>query len=353
MTNSPPTPPPSIQEIATRVDDRLTELLDDERRRWSDVDDRITYLLDTVQRFTAGGKRLRPAFCFWGFVGAGGDHQASQIIDAGAAYELLHAFALMHDDVMDDSDTRRGLPTVHTEYIDMHSQAGWSGEARRFGEGIAILAGDLLHVYADRLLIDAPSPARVIWAELRIEINMGQYLDVLSTAQARRDLEIAQRVARYKSAKYTIERPLHLGAAMAGRLDELSSAYTAYGIPLGIAFQYRDDILGAFGDPELTGKPVGEDLREGKPTALLAMAAGRATSAQNEVLDRIGRRQLSDRDIASIQNILVDTGARATVEDTIAELTDEAVTAVSDAPLDRETSCALIDLAYYIAAREL
>ena len=217
-----------------------------------------------------GGKRLRPSFCHWGFVGAGGQAGDQRIIDAGAALELMHAFALFHDDVMDDAGSRRGTPTTHTVFADAHAAAGWAGESRRFGEGVAILVGDLAFVMADQLLIDAPRDAWVIWNELRTELNIGQLLDIVGSVQGDRRLDKAERICRYKSGKYTVERPLHLGAVLAApdRAAELLPALSAYGLPLGDAFQMRDDVMGAFGDEAVTGKPVGGDLREGKPTPL-------------------------------------------------------------------------------------
>ena len=164
----------------------------------------------------AGGKRLRPAFCHWAFVGAGGDPDDPRVVSAGAALELLHTFALVHDDVMDGSDQRRGLPSVHRAFIDRHVGLGWQGDARRSGEGAAILVGDFAFVYADLILGEIPPEARAIFDELRLELCVGQYLDLVGTASGSRDPEQATRIERYKSSKYTVERPLHLGAALAG-----------------------------------------------------------------------------------------------------------------------------------------
>ena len=198
----------------------------------------------------AGGKRLRPAFCHWGFVGAGGDPDDQRVVDAGAAFELMHAFALFHDDVMDDASSRRGEPTTHAVYADTHRLAGWSGESRRFGEGAAILVGDLAFVLADELLVGASDPVWRMWNELRTELNIGQFLDIVGSVRGERRIDKAERIARYKSGKYTIERPLHLGALLAApdRADELLPQLSRYGLPLGDAFQMRDDVMGVFGD---------------------------------------------------------------------------------------------------------
>jgi geranylgeranyl diphosphate synthase type I len=350
-------PPPSLADIATRVDERIDRLFDAELHRWRALDENLVEPLRSLRRLVAaGGKRLRPAFCFWGFVGAGGAPEDHRVIDAGAAFELLHAFALVHDDIMDGSDTRRGEFTAHVEFGERHTDGAWRGEARRFGEGVAILIGDLSHVYADMLLDGAHADVAPIWHELRLELNVGQYLDLLGTARADRDPAVARRIARYKSGKYTIERPLHVGAALAGRLDALAATLSRYGDPLGEAFQLRDDVLGAFGDEKLTGKPVGQDLREGKPTPLLAAAAARATSeAEAKILDLVGTDDLSVDEVAAIQQVIVDTGALDEIEQRIDVLTTRAIvaiTAVDATPITAPATEALVDLAHYVAARD-
>jgi geranylgeranyl diphosphate synthase type I len=349
--------PPSLSALATRVDERLAGLLADEIARWLVVDPVLVEPLRSLQRLVdAGGKRLRPAFCHWAFVGAGGDHDDPRVVDAGAAFEMLHAFALVHDDVMDGSDVRRGERTAHLAFADEHRTAGWRGEGRRFGEGAAILIGDLAHVYADQLLGDVAGDVWSVWNELRLELNVGQYLDLVGTARADRDRALAHRISRYKSGKYTIERPLHVGAALAGRLADLRGPLSAYGDPLGEAFQLRDDVLGAFGDPERTGKPVGQDLREGKPTPLLAIAAERAGDSAADgaatLLDRVGDPALTDGDIAAIQQVLVDTGAVEVVERLIDTLTSRAIDGIEAADVTSEARDELVDLARFVASRD-
>jgi geranylgeranyl diphosphate synthase, type I len=348
--------PPSLRAIATRVDDRLAGLIDGEIARWRLVDPALVEPLRALgQLVEAGGKRLRPAFCHWAFVGAGGDRDDPQVTDAGAAFEMLHAFALVHDDVMDGSDTRRGDRTAHLAFAQAHRAAGWRGEPRRFGEGAAILVGDLAHVYADLLLGDMPPDVWSVWNELRLELNIGQFLDLLGTARADRDRALARRIARYKSGMYTIERPLHVGAALAGRLPDLREALSAYGGPLGEAFQLRDDILGVFGDPVRTGKPVGQDLREGKPTPLLAIAVERSIGAADgavALLDRVGDAKLTEEEITAIQDVLVSTGAVAEVERLIEELTGSAIDAIDAAEVTAEARDELTDLAHFVATRD-
>jgi geranylgeranyl diphosphate synthase, type I len=345
--------PPSLLQVADLVEVRLTALLDDEVARWVALTPDLAAPLDALRTLVmSGGKRLRPAFCFWGFVGAGGDPDDPAVVDAGAAFELLQAFALVHDDVMDGSATRRGNRTAHLAFADRHQDEVWRGEDRRFGEGVAILIGDLAHVYADLLLRSAPPAVLQVWDELRIELNVGQYLDILGTARGDTDPEAARRIARYKSGKYTIERPLHVGAALAGRYDELREVLTAYGDPLGEAFQLRDDVLGAFGEGTVIGKPVGDDLREGKPTPLLAAASHAADPAQSRVLGRIGSPDLGDAEIAAIQDVMRDTGALAHVEDRIEELTEGAIAAIEGADVTPAARDALVDLARFVAWRD-
>lgn len=349
------TPPPSLRRIAERVDARLDTLLGDERARWSGFVPELAGPIDEIRRLVlAGGKRLRPAFCHWGFVGLGGDPDDPLVVDAGGAFELMHAFALFHDDVMDDADSRRGAPTTHVVYGREHADRSWAGESRRFGEGVAILVGDLAFVYADVLLEGAPPSAWRLWNELRIELNIGQFLDIAGSVSRVRDVESAERICRYKSGKYTIERPLHLGALLAqpdldaAVLDGLS----AYGLPLGDAFQMRDDVMGAFGDIELTGKPVGGDLREGKPTPLLARAVTAADDRQRAVLDRVGAVDLTDDEVAAIQQVIVDTGALDALEAHIAALTVAAVASLDRLDLAGDARTELTALADYVSRRQ-
>ena len=351
MTETLPVPP-SLSGVAPAVETRIGALLDGEETRWGKVDPELIPPLQALRRFVLdGGKRLRPAFCHWAFVGAGGDPADTAVVDAGAALELLHAFALLHDDVMDGSRMRRGRTTVHVDFAGRHEDAGWRGEARRFGEGVAILVGDLAFVYADLLMVGVPAEATEIFNELRVELNIGQCLDLVGTAEARRDRPMARRIARYKSGKYTVERPLHLGAALVGRLGDLAEPLSEYGLPLGEAFQMRDDILGTFGDPALTGKPVGEDLREGKPTPLLAITTDRAGDAGRELLHRVGAADLGPDEVAAIQALMVETGARDETERLIDEMAEGAVAALDQAKITAEARSALAELAEFVVRR--
>ncbi|MEO5678064.1 MAG: polyprenyl synthetase family protein, partial [Acidimicrobiales bacterium] len=218
----------------------------------------------------------------------------------------------------------------------------------------AILVGDLAFVLADRLLAGFPRPAWDVWDELRLEVNVGQYLDMLHTATAAPTVAVARRICTYKTAKYTIERPLHLGAALAGALDgATSAALTAYGLPLGEAFQLVDDLLGAFGDPRRTGKPVGDDLREGKPTRLLALALERAVGADATLLrTRVGADDLADDEVLAILTVLEATGARAEVKAAVTELAATAMGRAATLPVTAEARSALAEIAAFVIGRD-
>jgi geranylgeranyl diphosphate synthase, type I len=344
--------PTGAREFGLRVEHRITSLLDDEIGRWSAVDPALGPPLEALRTLvTAGGKRLRPAFCMWAFVGAGGDPDDPRVVDVGAGLELLHAFALVHDDVMDGSTRRRGRPAVHTRFADAHTRHERRGEARRFGEGAAILVGDFAFVYADMLFAAAPAEARPVFDELRLELCAGQFLDLAATAEGSRDRARAELIERYKSGKYTVERPLHLGAALAGRLPELAGPLSAFGVPTGRAFQLRDDLLDVFGDPELTGKPLGDDLREGKVTPLLAAAVD-ADPAFAVELDGLTTGPIDDVVLERVRARLVAAGAVAEVEGTIAALVDEALEALDAGPITGRAAFELADLARFVAWRD-
>ncbi|MFI6821310.1 polyprenyl synthetase family protein [Micromonospora sp. NPDC050187] len=302
----------------------------------------------------AGGKRIRPTFAYWGWRGVAGPEAAlPPVLPALSALELLHTFALVHDDVMDASATRRGLPTAHRALAARHRAAGYRGDPDRFGEAVAVLIGDLCLVWADRLLSRTTLPAarlletRRCYDQMRVETVAGQYLDVLGENDpANWSLDRALRVARYKTASYTVARPLLYGAALGGLgVDApLVAAYTRYGLAVGEAFQLRDDLLGVYGDPDLTGKPTGDDLRSGKPTVLLMLARQLADPAQRARLDRVGT-DLDEDDVAELAGVVAATGAVGRVEQMISERVAEALAALDVADLDGTARSALSGLA--------
>ncbi|MHB1595943.1 MAG: polyprenyl synthetase family protein [Streptosporangiaceae bacterium] len=358
--------PADLDRIRAEVAGALGSFIGRKRGDLATIAPDLLACTDAITDLLAGGKRLRPAFCYWGWRARGGPDGAP-VFAAAAALELLHASALVHDDVMDASETRRGQPAVHRRFAAMHRQAGWSGSADRFGAGAAILVGDLLLAWTDELIRHSGLPADAVERGLavldpmRTEVFAGQYLDLVAQASAAsRDpaaqVQEALRVVTYKSAKYTVERPLHLGAALAGGdaagQDPVTSALTGYGIPVGVAFQLRDDILGVFGDPAQTGKPVTDDLREGKRTVLLALAAERSDSAQERVLaGSVGNPDLTDAEAGRVREVISRTGALAECELMIEASVKQGLAALEGAPIMPEAGRALADLAVAATAR--
>ena len=316
-------------------------------------------LVDALSALLAGGKRLRPAFAYWGWRGAGGDpDQDEQAMTAAAGLEFLQACALIHDDVMDGSDTRRGLPAAHRRFAGVHRDEQWLGSPEDFGVGAAILLGDLCLSWADEVIFGcsfAPATmarAKAVYDEMRTELMAGQYLDLLEQARGGGSVERALQVVRYQSAKYPIERPLHLGAALADAPDPVLAAYSGYGLPLGEAFQLRDDILGVFGDPEQTGKPAGDDLREGKRTVLIATAVERSSPEQASAIRRhLGDPGLDASGVAELRAIITETGALDHTEQMIDALLTQSLASLDTAPLDPTAHEVLTGLAHAATRR--
>jgi geranylgeranyl diphosphate synthase type I len=275
--------------------------------------------------------------------------------------EFFQAAALLHDDVMDRSDTRRGMPSAHRAIEALHSERGWLGDGGRFGEGAAILAGDLCLTWCDELFATCGLPdeqlrrGRGLFDRMRTQLMGGQFLDLLESVRGWEGLDLDARVAsarkviRYKSAKYTIEHPLLIGALVGGVDDETMPHLSDYGLALGEAFQLRDDVLGVFGDPGATGKPAGDDLREGKRTVLLAYALDGASADERELIESaLGREDLDEDGVEAVRAVLVGSGAVDRVEDLIDSLVRDARAALDRAGdggrLDGTASRALHDL---------
>jgi geranylgeranyl diphosphate synthase type I len=329
-------------DVIRRTERRLAGFLSAERGRWAGVDGRAAVPVDAVAALVnAGGKRLRPAFCVSGFLAAGGDSEDPLVVDCAAGIELIHTGALIHDDVLDASDLRRGAPAVHTRHAAAHGRQGWRGESRRFGEGVAIISGVLSNVYADRLVRDVPPAARDIWTEMLTEIQIGQYLDVALAADGAISPDLSRWIAICKSGRYSITRPMLLGAALAGRLD-LTPAFEEYGEALGLAFQLRDDLIGTFGDSEAAGKPVGLDLTQHKMTLLLAEAA----QSDERVRKLVSQ---SEWDPAEILALLGESRKRT--EERIGRLVDRAREAMDRARLDPAWRDELNEMAVEVAYR--
>lgn len=340
-----------------RVHAALRRHLDGRRGVVAGVDPRVDRLAGLLADFVLdGGKRMRPRFALAGWAAAHPADEAApdEVVTACAALELIQACALVHDDIVDASDTRRGRPTVHRATEAVHREHSWAGDPARYGVSQAILLGDLALTWADEMFVgsgvDAAALGRALdpWYAMKTEVLAGQMLDVLAEASGATDEETPRRVNRFKTAAYTVERPVHIGAALAGAGPDTVSSLREFGVAVGQAFQLRDDMLGVFGDPEVTGKPSGDDLREGKRTLLLARGVAMAPAADGEFLLSVLGTEPHPDNLDRARRILVDSGAVASVEAEIDALTVRALDAVaSDAvsPHGREALRGLADAA--------
>ncbi|WP_245673951.1 MULTISPECIES: polyprenyl synthetase family protein [Actinoplanes] len=334
-----PRQPVSHRALIGAVEGTLADFLASQIAALDAVDPELGGFARTARDLVmAGGKRLRPTFAYWGWRGITGPAEPVEpVLPALGALELMHTFALVHDDVMDDSATRRGRPTAHRLFA--------ARNGTRFGTSAAILAGDLCLVWADQLLARTPltphvlMEARTRYDRMRIEAVAGQYLDVLGeTDPGSWSVERALLVARHKTASYTVQWPLGFGLALAGGDPRLDEAFQIYGIAVGEAFQLRDDLLGVYGDPAVTGKPADDDLRSEKPTTLRMLARRMATDAQRDELDRGAGPSRQAQ-------IITATGARDRVEEMIQERVEEGVAAIRAAPMQPDARAALLELA--------
>ncbi|MFI9006312.1 polyprenyl synthetase family protein [Actinosynnema sp. NPDC053489] len=345
-------PHPLDLELPKHVDAALAAYLADRRALGERMEENFTGAVDALADFVlGGGKRVRPTFAWWGWRAAGGDPEgelAGAVLTAVSSLELIQACALVHDDLMDASETRRGMPTVHVRFARRHRDEGWLGEPERFGLAASVLIGDVALAWADDMLFAAGLPTDALqrlslpWRDMRTEMLAGQYLDVLTQARGDSSPDAALRIDRLKTAAYTVERPLHMGAAIGGGSPELVAGLRSFGQDIGVAFQLRDDLLGVFGDPAVTGKPAGDDLREGKRTLLVALGMRFGADVLHEALGK------PDLDVALVDEVrarLREVGAVDAVEERIAELTGSALRALERAPVAEPAGERLAELA--------
>ena len=340
------------------ITDQLRRYLRDRRNHTvyigsegSDYEVLIAALEDFV---LSGGKRLRPAFAYWGWRAVATEDPDPGVLLLFSALELLHACALVHDDVIDSSATRRGRPTAHVQFAALHRGRKWRGSPEDFGISAAILLGDLALVWADDIVFgadlsaDAQRRVQRVWADIRTEVLAGQYLDIVAEASAAESIASAMNVDLFKTASYTVSRPLQLGVAAAADRPDVQAAFGPFGTDLGVAFQLRDDVLGVFGDPAVTGKPSGDDLRSGKRTVLLAEAVELADksdpSAANLLRTSIGA-PLSDAQVGELRDVIEAVGALAAAEQRIATLSQRALATLAAAPINAAAKAGLSELA--------
>ncbi|MGI8880217.1 MAG: polyprenyl synthetase family protein [Jatrophihabitans sp.] len=352
-------PQSDTDTLVARIEAALRGFLDEHCAELRSLGADLNAMADAAADLVlAGGKRIRPQFAYWGWrcvhhSGADGEERS---IVAAASLELLHAAALVHDDLIDASATRRGRPAAHTRFAALALAGGAGpGEAAAFGSAAAILLGDqLLSWSAAMLATSGPVPIRSteLFGATAQEIMAGQYLDVLAQVSGGYSVEAALRVARFKSAKYSVERPLQFGAAFGNAGPETLNALSAFGLPLGEGFQLRDDVLGVFGDPALTGKPAGDDLREGKRTVLVSLAHQSSDEAGRREPDTgLGNADLDAAGIDRLRDIIVSTAALESVEEMIADRVDEARTALADAVIRPDARRALSQLVDRVTTR--
>ena len=342
-----------ILGITREINASLSTFFELESQRLRSIGSELEPVADALGRFLLeSGKRLRPLFAAIGFIGADGT-LTPEIIRGVASLELVHVCALIHDDVMDGSDTRRSAPSIHKQFEGIHRSTNLHGSSEQFGTASAILLGDLTLVWAGKALHEsAISPELIlralpIYDGMLVELMAGQYLDIFEQALASESVERSLKVARYKSGKYSIERPLHFGASLAPKCSpEILKAYSEFGVPLGEAFQLRDDIIGVFGDPIKTGKPAGDDLREGKRTVLVATTLSKCSPAQRQLfLSNFGQDDLNSDQIDSLRQVILETGALAEVENMIDIMTFKAHEALTHGGITSGAVALLNDLA--------
>ncbi|MER1995389.1 MAG: polyprenyl synthetase family protein [Arthrobacter sp.] len=350
-------------DYRTALSADLEQFLDGQRAVLEEVSAESVPLLGAVHSLAKGGKRLRALLNYWGWRGAGGGLLAEPAIRSGLALELFQSAALIHDDIIDRSDTRRGAPSVHRHFSNRHAEAEWFLDGTHFGSSAAILAGDLCLALSEEAFASVGeraafnTRARAVFNRMRTEVMAGQYLDILEEVvgpghEPERAVVRARNILRYKSAKYSIEHPLAIGGALAGADDELLAGYSAFSLPLGEAFQLRDDVLGVFGDPAATGKPAGDDLREGKRTVLIAYALSSGSAAIRKLItEQLGRPDLTEGDVASLRSAIEESGALATTEALIAEHTEQAFSTLAALAVDEQTRSALESLAHAAVTR--
>lgn len=353
----------SVTDVPAATTDLLQRVFADRASTAADIGPGFCDAVDAMSAFVLrGGKRVRPTFAWAGYLAAGPARtDPDRLLTVCAALELMQACALIHDDIIDRSDTRRGYPTIHREFEARHREAGWRGDAADYGEGVAILLGDLALAWADDLIAEAgfdPETHRsvsTIWRGMRTEVLGGQFLDIATEASGDETPEAAYRVMRFKTAAYTVERPLHLGAAIGGADPGLIASLRSFGTDIGIAFQLRDDLLGVFGDPSITGKPAGDDIIAGKRTALLSAALGHLDAHDHTAADvlreRVGRALTAD-ELAQTLDIITASGAVTEVEQQIEDLVSSALATLTASTATPAAKADLINLATAMTRRQ-
>lgn len=349
---------PTSAAFRDRVNAEIGHFLALMTRRLEPVSPTLGVLTRVAGDLASGGKRLRPAFAYWGYIAAAGSGgEPAALWPVISAFELLHVGVLMHDDVLDDADTRRGRPAAHRQFEAWHRENQGQGDSAQFGRAMAVLLGDQLLVWSGELAetngLDAEAwqRARGFWHAVRTEVNSGQVLDLcaqfrVGAAPGATVEQIAGQVLEEKTARYTVQRPLQFGAAIGGAGNDMLNALGNYGLALGRAFQLRDDLLGIFADETETGKPAAGDLQEGKRTVLMARVLTAVNSADRAVLNKmLASGNLTDAQVDHARGIINTSGAVQTIERTIADDHAAALSALDGVPISDTGRTALVELA--------
>ena len=356
------------------VQHKLDDFCDEKRIELREISEDLEPLIDFTQSLLSGGKRFRALFCFWSWAGYQPKEVEladlnidSPIVGVAAALEMFHAAALVHDDLLDQSDTRRGQPAIHKRFESLHQNHSYDGSYERFGVAGSVLVGDMMLAWSSELFGDAllhsPEEAaeascRHEFGRMRFEVMAGQYLDVLeehaaSTRAPGEAVARANNVMLYKTAKYSLEAPLLIGAALSGADSEKLKGLSQFGIPLGLAFQLRDDALGVFGDPEQTGKPAGDDLREGKRTVLIALTLENLPTSVRRIFEELlSSGEIEADQLEFMRQTIIETGAVEKTERLIAEHSQRSIEALANLDISDQGRNMLAALADKVINRD-
>jgi geranylgeranyl diphosphate synthase type I len=342
------------------VDKKLAEYFARKLREMSRIGISAKDAVRSIRDLTlAGGKRLRAAFMYWGYIGAGGK-EISKIIEASMSIELTHIFLLIHDDIIDRDDFRHGVSAIHKRYENMARRFYKKIDAKHFGDSMAIVAGDIAAAFGNEIIFNSKFKPEIVLKALDKLQNIvtmtvsGEIFDVILEAKGKASEKEVLKVHENKTAKYTVEGPLQLGAMLAGANDEILKSYSSYAVPVGIAFQIQDDILGVFGNEKKLGKPVCSDLREGKQTLLIVKALEKGNSRQKKIIQKLlGNKNVTDKEIEEFRKIIRNTGSLEYSQKLAAKLVENGKKSLDKAKINKEAKEFMVGIADYIVNREV
>ena len=342
------------------VDRELANFFRDKLKEMEKVGPSAKNAVKCIRELTlAGGKRLRAAFMHWGYVGAEGK-EVGKIIEASMSIELTHIFLLIHDDIIDRDDFRHGVSTIHKRYESLAKKYYKKTDAKHFGDSMAIIVGDMAAAFGNEIIFNSKFKPEIVLKALDklqeiVSVTVsGEIFDVILEAKGSATEKEVLEVHRNKTAKYTVEGPLHLGAMLAGADEKMLRDLSDYAIPVGTAFQIQDDILGAFGNEKKLGKPVCSDLREGKQTLLVVKALENGDRHQKKTIEELlGKKEVSEEEIEKFRQIVRNTGSLEYSQILAKKLIGEGKKALRDSKIENGTKEFLAGIADYIVNREI